>query len=69
MGILEVEALTVFGEPIPGFTRQECRPIQVDGMHQRVEWTSGADLRKLPQPVRLRFFLRQARLYSFEFVP
>ena len=69
MGILEVEALTVFGEPIPGFTRQECRPIQVDGMHQRVEWTSAADLRKLPQPVRLRFFLRQARLYSFELVP
>ncbi|PYV14842.1 MAG: hypothetical protein DMG07_11030 [Acidobacteria bacterium] len=67
-GSLEVEALTLFGEPIRGFTRQECRSITADEIHRRVEWSSGRALGDLPQPVRLRFFLRNASLYSFELI-
>jgi hypothetical protein len=66
-GQLEVEVLTLFGEPIPRFTRRECRPVAADGQRQRVTWSSGRPMADLPQPVRLRFFLRDAKLYSFQF--
>ena len=65
-GSLRVEALTQFGKPIAGFEREVCRPIEGNGVGQKVQWNSGRSLGELDQPVRLRFILKYADLYSFQ---
>ena len=65
-GSLKVEALTQFGKPLAGFEREACRPIEGNGTGQRVQWDGGRSLGELEQPVRLRFILKNADLYSFQ---
>ncbi len=64
-GSLQVEAITLYGAPIPGFTRADCTPIDSDSTDHVVRW-KGGNLDPAGQPVRLRFFLRQSSLYSFQ---
>ena len=55
------------GAPIEGFGFEQCRPLFASGS-QDVQW-SAADLGRLAgKPVRLRFELRNAGLYWFQFV-
>lgn len=63
-GSLEVEVLTAEGAPLAGHTREECQAIHTDNVRQTVVWNSDS---RLPtgQPLRLRFYLREASLYSF----
>ena len=71
-GSIQVEVQDVGGRPLPGFTLDECEPIFCDSLDYTVRWRTrdGGDLRSLEgQPVRLRFVLRDADLYSFQFVP
>ena len=65
-GRLQVEVLTLYGEPLQGFTRDDCLSITTDSIEHEVEWQSGKRLGVVGQPVRLRFFMRGARLYSFQ---
>ena len=65
-GSLRVEALTRFGKPIAGFEREACRPIEGNGVGQKVQWDGGGSLEELAQPVRFRFILKNADLYSFQ---
>ena len=54
------------GGAIEGFTLDRCEPLYVSGV-QEVKWP-GADLSRLRGTlVRLRFELRNAGLYSFQF--
>ena len=64
-GALEVEVLTIYGEPMAGFSRADCATISMDGLDHVVAWKGGQKLGTLSQPVRLRFYLRDARLFSF----
>jgi hypothetical protein len=71
-GSFQVEIQDVDGKPLPGFTLSECEPIFCDSLDYTVRWhtSNGGDLRALAgQPVRLRFLLKDADLYSFQFVP
>ena len=63
-GSLAVEALSAAGEPLPGFAREDCRTIHTDGVRQAVRWAGKARL-PIEQPLRLRFHLKNAELYSF----
>jgi hypothetical protein len=64
-GEVVVQVLDRQGQPIPGFTRRECRRIAGDALAQPVRWRHS--LRALRgTPVRLEFFLRNARLYAFD---
>ena len=66
-GKIEVEAVDERAEAIPGFTRAEFRPLQSDGLSQVCLWAGKADLSALAgKPVRFRFTLRHAELYSLE---
>ena len=65
-GSLRVEALTQFGKPIAGFEREACQVIEGNGTGRKVQWASGRSLEELDQPVRLRFILKNADLYSFQ---
>jgi hypothetical protein len=63
-----VAVLDADGAPIPGFTRDDCDPIDLNQPHHVVTWRGNADLRPLAGcPLRLEFFLRHAKLYTFRF--
>ena len=57
------------GNEISGFATKDCRIINGDFLEKKVEWADGADdvSRLTGKPVRLRFDLRGAKLYSFRF--
>ena len=63
-GGVAVEVTDADGAPIPGYGREDARPIRGDATRQAAVWR---ERRTIPagRPVRLRFHLRQARLYSF----
>ena len=54
---------------IPGFGRKDCVPLQVDAVDARVRWREKANVRELRErPFKLRFYLFNARLYSYRCV-
>jgi hypothetical protein len=67
-GDVSVEVLDSSGEPIPGFTRDEALIIQdLDGLRVQPRWDGRADLAGLVgRTVRLRFYMRKAKLYAFQ---
>lgn len=67
-GSVRVELLSEEGEPLPGFSLQECDPIVDDSLERIVSWGDERDVGQyVGQPVRLRFVMRDADLYSFRF--
>ena len=67
-GGLKVEVQTVAGQPLAGFALADCSELIGDRLDGAVRWKGGADVRRLAgKPVRLRFLLRDADLYSFRF--
>lgn len=69
-GSVQVEIQDATGNPIEGFGLADCPEIFCDSLHYVVRWRQGGDVRSLAgKPVRLRFVLRDADLYAFQFVP
>lgn len=70
-GGVQVEIQDADGKPIEGYTLADCPPIFGDRLAKVVRWKSaGGDVRPLAgKPIRLRFVLKDADLYSFQFVP
>ena len=70
-GSIRVEVQDADGNPIEGYELEDCPPIVCDSLRHIVRWVyPGGDLRPLAgRPVRLRFELSDADLYSFQFVP
>jgi hypothetical protein len=67
-GSLRVEVQDKVGKPIPGFTLADCHLQYGDQLDRIVSWKSGTDVSQLAgKPVRLRFELKDADLYSFQF--
>jgi len=65
-GQVYVECLDAEGNAIPGYGKEDCRPIEVDAVDTRVRWRGERDLRALrDRPLKLRFHLHNARLYSY----
>ena len=63
-----VEIQDAQGKPIPGYSLDDCLPLFGDSPDRRVEWKSGTDVSALAgQVVRLRFVLRDADLFAFQF--
>ena len=63
-GSLAVDVLSAGGEPLAGYARQDCQAVHTDSVRQTVRWNGGAALPD-GQPLRLRFHLQDASLYSF----
>jgi hypothetical protein len=64
-GYIMCEALDCEGNPINGYTLDDCIPAQSDSTKQRIRWI-GADLAPLAgKPVRFKFYLISSALYSF----
>ena len=67
-GDVRVELQDPDGRAIEGFAAADCHELFGDTLDRVVAWKGGADVSKLAgQPVRLRFVLRDADLYSFQF--
>jgi len=69
-GSVKVELQDADGKPLPGFTLADAREQIGDEIERVVRWDSGADLSRLAgQPIRLRFVMKDADLYSLRFRP
>ncbi len=67
-GRVRVGLEKIDGSPYDGFAVSDCAPLSVDSIAAKVTWRVGSDLSELAgKPVRLRFELRDADLYSFRF--
>ena len=67
-GAVRVEIQEPDGRPLAGFTLADAREIIGDQIERRVAWKGGTDVSRLAgRPVRLRFALKDADLFSFRF--
>ena len=67
-GDIRVEIQNVERKPLPGFELDNCPPIFGDSLERTVSWKDNSDVTKLVgQPIRLRFVLRDADVFSFQF--
>ena len=67
-GSRRVERQDEQGKPLPGFALEDCEELFGDTLDGTVHWKTKADLSALiDQPVRVRFVLKDADLYSFQF--
>ncbi|MFH1567507.1 MAG: hypothetical protein ABIL09_05845 [Gemmatimonadota bacterium] len=65
-GELRVELRDESGAVIEGFGAGDCAPVGADSTAAAVAWQHGPSVEPLRQrPVRLRFLLKNARLYSY----
>jgi hypothetical protein len=67
-GSVRVEIQSTAGEPLPGYGLGDCLTLYGDEIEGVVKWRRGSDLRALSRrPVRLRYLLQDADLYSMRF--
>ena len=67
-GSVRVEIQDEKGAPIEGYALGQCPPIYGDAIEEAVKWRGGSDVSKFAgKPIRLRFELKDADLYSIRF--
>jgi hypothetical protein len=67
-GSLRVELQNADGSPVASFAAADCQSLRGDSQAADVQWNAAADLGALAgQPVRVRFIVQDAYLYSFRF--
>ncbi|MBI3943355.1 MAG: hypothetical protein HY326_10115 [Chloroflexi bacterium] len=68
-GSLRVELQDGAGRPLPGYSLEESMELYGDEITQPATWQAGTDVsRWAGHPVRLRFMLKDADLYSIRFL-
>jgi hypothetical protein len=69
-GSVRVELQNEAGQVLPGFALADCPELIGDSLARVVSWRSGSNVASLAGlPVRLRFALKDADLYAFQFRP
>jgi hypothetical protein len=69
-GSVRVEIQDAGGNPVPGRALTDAAEIIGDAIERTASWKSGADLSNLAgRPVKLRFAMKDADLYSIRFRP
>lgn len=63
-GELRVELLDDEGRILSGYGAEECESLREDGVDQAVRWKERKEL-PVGRPIRLRFLLQSARLFSW----
>ncbi|MCA9210042.1 MAG: hypothetical protein KDA55_16905, partial [Planctomycetales bacterium] len=67
-GTVRVELQDVAGKPLENFSLADCEPLFGDTVDRSVAWKQSPKLAAVAgTPVRLRFRLEDADLYSFRF--
>jgi hypothetical protein len=69
-GKLRVEIQDADGKPLPKFSFADCQPMTGDDVAHIVKWKAGSSVGALAgKPVRLRFVMEDADLFSMKFNP
>ncbi|MCC6424964.1 MAG: hypothetical protein IT447_15935 [Phycisphaerales bacterium] len=66
-GCIRVEIQDADGKPLAGFGLNDCRQIMGDEISRVVSWTGGSLSQHQTRPIRLRFQMKEADLYSIRF--
>ncbi|HSW43965.1 MAG TPA: LamG-like jellyroll fold domain-containing protein [Phycisphaerae bacterium] len=64
-GSIRVELLDADGKVIPGYSRDDCTAVTKNGVRQAVTWKNNKELPGDGRPVRFRFVMEHAQLFSF----
>src|SRR5579885_474880 len=64
-GRIAVEVLDEARRPVAGFAREQCIPLHGDSLEHAVRWKEATFGSLRGRPVRLRFWIENARLYSY----
>ena len=65
-GSIVVEALDADGKVIEGFSKAESQAMTTDNVRHVLKWKGKKDCHLIQaQPIRLRFHMKKAKLYSF----
>ena len=68
MGKAFVEIRDTEGQPIPGYTLEECEEIGGNYIDEKIYWNGSADLSQLAgRPIKIHFKLIRTKLYGFQF--
>ena len=68
MNLHQIEIQDADGTVLEGYALADCSEIIGDSVNHTVRWISGGGVSELAgKPVRLRFVLKDADLYSFRF--
>ena len=67
-GEVRVEILRPNFKKLPGFTFDDADPVSRSGLDHAVSWNGSSDLSALAgRSIKLRFYFKNAKLYSFQF--
>lgn len=67
-GSIQVELLDESGQPLEGYEAADMEPLYGDELEGVVRWRNGEDVSALAgKPVRVRFLLQDADIYSMQF--
>ena len=67
-GGVRVEIQDANGKAVPGFVLEDCSPVFGDSIERAVTWKNGGDVSSLVgKPVRLRFELKDADVFAYQF--
>ena len=67
-GFIRIEIQDADGKPVTGFTLNDCPEIIGDEIARIVTWKQGFNVSRLAgKPIRLRFVMKDAELFSFRF--
>ena len=67
-GFVKVEIQDADGQPLPGYSLKQSRELIGNEIERIVSWNGNSDVSKLAgKPVRLRFVMKDADLYSIRF--
>lgn len=66
-GGIQVELQNTNGKLIPGFGMESCKTMIGNEISRTVKWENSPGLTGVRQPIRLRFLIKDADLYSFRF--
>jgi hypothetical protein len=69
-GTVKVEVLDESGAPLPGFSESDADALNTNSVRAICTWNGNADVGGLAgRVVKLRFVMRDTKLYSLQFVP
>jgi hypothetical protein len=67
-GVIKVEVQDIDGKAINGFEMENCNEIIGNEIEKTVKWKSNKNVEELiGKPIKLRFFMKDADLYSIKF--
>lgn len=68
-GSAKVALLDPHGQPLAGYSSEDCDPIMTNNVRHTVTWKGQADVAALAgKPLRLKFDMRSCKLFAFQFV-